>query len=128
MPAQEMTARMLKAVSNARVNVLGHCTGRLVTGRGRPESEFDAEKVFEACREHDVAVEINSRPERLDPPRRLLSLAAEIGCRFAIDTDAHAPGQLGWQPFGCVRATQCGITPAEIVNTMTAEQLLTWTG
>jgi putative hydrolase len=128
MPAKEMTARMLNAVSNARVNVLGHCTGRLVTGRGRPESEFDAEKVFEACREHNVAVEVNSRPERLDPPRRLLTLAAEIGCRFAIDTDAHAPGQLSWQPFGCVRATECGIRPAEVVNTMTAAQLLTWAG
>ncbi|HBO54589.1 MAG TPA: PHP domain-containing protein, partial [Janibacter terrae] len=61
-----MTRRMVAAVSNPRVNVLGHCTGRLVTGgRGtRPQSEFDARAVFEACAEHDVAVEINSRPER----------------------------------------------------------------
>lgn len=64
-----MTRRMLKAVENPRVDVLGHCTGRLVTGgRGtRPESTFDAEKVFTACRDHGTAVEINSRPERRDP-------------------------------------------------------------
>ncbi|WP_020672832.1 PHP domain-containing protein [Amycolatopsis nigrescens] len=126
MPAAEMTERMLTAVSNPRVNVLGHCTGRLVTGRGRPESEFDAERVFRACLENDVAVEINSRPERLDPPRRLLRLAAELGCRFAIDTDAHAPGQLSWQPYGCRRATECGVSAEDVVNTMTADELLAW--
>jgi putative hydrolase len=128
MSKPEMTARMVQAVSNPVVDVLGHCTGRLVTGRGRPESEFDAEKVFEACVEHNVAVEINSRPERLDPPRRLLSLAVDVGCRFAIDTDAHAPGQLSWQPYGCARALECGVSADSVVNTMTAEELLTWSG
>ncbi|MEU6644207.1 PHP domain-containing protein [Saccharomonospora sp. NPDC046836] len=126
MPAPEMTQRMLAAVANPRVNVLGHCTGRLVTGRGRPESEFDAEAVFTACRDNNVAVEINSRPERFDPPRRLLRLAKQIGCRFAIDSDAHAPGQLSWLPFGCVRATECGVEPADVVNTLSADDLLAW--
>ncbi|GAA1219302.1 PHP domain-containing protein [Prauserella alba] len=126
MPAAEMTERMLTAVANPRVNILGHCTGRLVTGRGRPESQFDAEAVFAACRQFDVAVEINSRPERLDPPRRLLRLAQEAGCRFAVDTDAHAPGQLSWLPFGCVRASECGVTADRIVNTWTADELTSW--
>ncbi|GAA1223231.1 PHP domain-containing protein [Prauserella halophila] len=126
MPAVEMTRRMLTAVSHPRVNVLGHCTGRLVTGRGRPESQFDAGAVFAACREFDVAVEINSRPERLDPPRRLVRLAQESGCRFAVDTDAHAPGQLSWLPFGCVRATECGVTGDRVVNTWTADELTAW--
>ncbi|MBB3665841.1 MULTISPECIES: PHP domain-containing protein [Prauserella salsuginis group] len=126
MSAAEMTERMLTAVANPRVNILGHCTGRLVAGRGRPESQFDAKAVFAACREFDVAVEINSRPERLDPPRRLLRLAQEEGCRFAIDTDAHAPGQLSWLPFGCVRASECGVTPDRIVNTWTADELTSW--
>lgn len=128
MPAAEMTARMLKAVSNERVNVLGHCTGRLVTGKGRPESEFDAEKVFQACLDNNVAVEINSRPERLDPPRRLLNLAVEMGCRFAIDSDAHAPGQLSWLPYGCVRAAECEVPAARVVNTLTADELVAWAG
>jgi putative hydrolase len=114
MPSREMTPRLLDAVANPHVRVLGHCTGRLVRGQGRPESAFDAEKVFTACREHGVAVEINSRPERLDPPMRLLRLAAELGCDFAIDSDAHAPGQLDWQVYGCVRAEKAGLdaTPA----------------
>jgi putative hydrolase len=108
--------------------VLGHCTGRIVAGkRGRPESTFDAETVFEACQENDVAVEINSRPERQDPPRRLMRLAAEVGCRFAIDSDAHAPGQLAWQSYGCARATECDIGPEQVINTWTAEQLGRWT-
>lgn len=124
MPAKDMTRRMVAAVRNPHVRVLGHCTGRLVVGRGRPESEFDAEAVFTACRENGVAVEINSRPERLDPPMRLLKLAAEIGCEFAIDSDAHAPGQLDWQPYGCERAVKAGIGPERIINTRTAEELL----
>jgi len=125
MPARDMTRRMVAAVRNPHVRVLGHCTGRLVVGRGRPESEFDAEKVFTACRENGVAVEINSRPERLDPPMRLLRLAAEIGCDFTIDSDAHAPGQLDWLGYGCERAIKAGIGPERILNTRTADALLT---
>jgi putative hydrolase len=124
MPARDMTRRMLAAVRNPHVRVLGHCTGRLVVGRGRPESEFDAKAVFTACRENGVAVEINSRPERLDPPMRLLRMAAEIGCEFAIDSDAHAPGQLDWQGYGCERAIKAGIGPERIINTRTADELL----
>jgi putative hydrolase len=125
MPSLDMTRRMVAAVRNPHVRVLGHCTGRLVVGRGRPESEFDAEAVFTACRENGVAVEINSRPERLDPPMRLLRLAAEIGCDFTIDSDAHAPGQLDWLGYGCERAIKAGIGPERILNTRTADALLT---
>jgi putative hydrolase len=127
MERDEMTRRMVAAVANPNVDILGHCTGRIVAGRGRPESTFDAEIVFEACRRFGVAVEINCRPERLDPPRRLLRLAVEIGCRFSIDTDAHAPGQLDWQPYGCVRAEECGVPPERVVNTLPADAVLAWT-
>ncbi|MBT2211057.1 PHP domain-containing protein [Actinomadura sp. NEAU-AAG7] len=127
-----MTRRMVAAIANPRVNVLGHCTGRIVKAGGkrgglRPESEFDAALVFDACAAYDVAVEINSRPERLDPPKRLLRLAVEAGCRFAIDSDAHAPGQLDWQPHGCDRAARCAVTPDQVVNTLPAADLLAWT-
>ena len=121
-----MTRRLLAAVSNPQVNVLGHCTGRLVTGRGRPESTFDAELVFAGCARFGVAVEINCRPERLDPPRRLLAAAREAGCLFAIDTDAHAPGQLEWLDYGCARARQCGVPASRVVNTWPVEELLAW--
>jgi histidinol phosphatase-like PHP family hydrolase len=125
-PREQMTERMLKAIANPRTNVLGHCTGRIVVGRGRPESDFDAQMVFEACHRHDVAVEINSRPERQDPPKRLLRQALELGCRFAIDTDAHAPGQLDWQIRGCERAAACGVEANAVINTMSASDLIAW--
>ncbi|QZH68863.1 PHP domain-containing protein [Mycolicibacterium farcinogenes] len=128
MDAASMTRRMVKAVSNPHTDVLGHCTGRLVTGgRGmRPESKFDAEKVFSACRDHDTAVEINSRPERRDPPTRLLNLALDLGCLFSIDTDAHAPGQLDFLGYGAQRALEAEVPVERIVNTWSAEQLLDW--
>lgn len=127
MPQREMTPRMLTAIRNPHMDVLGHCTGRMVLGRGRPESEFDAPAVFAACRDHHVAVEINSRPERLDPPRRLLRLAVETACRLAIDTDAHAPGQLEWQLRGCERAAECDVSAEMVINTMAADELVAWT-
>jgi putative hydrolase len=123
MPASAMTGRMLAAVRNPHTDVLGHCTGRMIAGRGRPESEFDAEAVFAACRDHGVAVEINCRPERQDPPESLLHLAAELGCLFAIDSDAHAPGQLDWVGSGCRRAEELGLGPERIVNTRAADHL-----
>ena len=128
MDAPAMTHRMLRAVADPLTVVLGHCTGRLVEGnRGlRPESKFDAEKVFTACRDHGTAVEINSRPERRDPPRRLIDLALEIGCIFSIDTDAHAPGQLDFLGYGAQRALDAGVPKERIVNTWEADQLLAW--
>jgi putative hydrolase len=123
-----MTRRMLGAVRNPRTNVLGHCTGRMVMGgRGtRPSSEFDARAVFEACAEHGVAVEINSRPERRDPPSALIALARDLGCLFAIDSDSHAPGQLDFLDYGCERAEAAGIEPERIVNTWPRDRLLAW--
>lgn len=127
MDARAMTRRMVAAVRNPHADVLGHCTGRLVTGRGRPESQFDADEVFAACAESGTAVEINSRPERLDPPRRLLRQAVEAGALFSIDTDAHAPGQLDWQINGCARAEECGVPAERVVTTWSADELLAWT-
>jgi putative hydrolase len=127
MDRETMTRRMAVAAASPHVDVLGHCTGRLVVGRGRPESEFDPELVFTACREFGTAVEINSRPERLDPPKRLLRLAVEMGCLVSIDTDAHAPGQLEWQVYGCQRAADCGVEAERVINTRGVDDLLAWT-
>ncbi|MFE3093232.1 PHP domain-containing protein [Streptomyces sp. NPDC059248] len=135
-----MTRRMVRAVENPLVDVLGHCTGRLLIGREhlrggrrstggtRPESVFDAAEVFAACAASGTAVEINSRPERLDPPMRLLAEAVAAGVFFAIDTDAHAPGQLDWQIIGCARAERAGVPAGRVVNTWGAEELLAWAG
>jgi putative hydrolase len=126
-PRADMTRRMAIAVANPHTDVLGHCTGRIVVGRGRPESEFDAELIFAACAEFGTAVEVNSRPERLDPPKRLLRLAVEAGCKVSIDTDAHAPGQLEWQLYGCERAVLCGVEADRVINAWSADDLLEWT-
>jgi putative hydrolase len=125
-PSAVMTRRMLAAIEDPNMDILGHCTGRIVVGRGRPPSEFDHAAIFAACRDNDVAVEINCRPERKDPPRDLLKRALDIGCRFSIDTDAHAPGQLEWQYLGCDRAAETGVTEDRVINTSSAEMLLSW--
>jgi putative hydrolase len=127
MESQAMTRRMVRAIRDPHTDVLGHCTGRLVTGRGRPQSRFDAKAVFEACAQAGVAVEINSRPERLDPPSELLRLAVACGCLFSIDTDAHAPGQLDWRPYGVQKAVECEVPPERIVTTWDVDRLLEWT-
>jgi putative hydrolase len=127
MEPQAMTRRMVRAIRDPHTDILGHCTGRLVTGRGRPQSRFDAREVFEACAQTGVAVEINSRPERLDPPSELLSRAVDCGCLFSIDTDAHAPGQLDWRPYGVAKAVECGVPAERIVTTWDVDRLLEWT-
>jgi putative hydrolase len=124
--AEGMTARLLAAIANPHLDILGHCTGRIVVGRGRPESQFDHAAVFGACARYDKAVEINSRPERVDPPDNLLRLALETGCKFAIDTDAHAPAQLNWLRLGSERAAAHGVPVERIVNTQDAEGLIAW--
>jgi putative hydrolase len=127
MAPQPMTDRMVAAMASPHTDILGHCTGRLVLGRGRPESTFDADLVFAACAHFDKAVEINCRPERLDPPMRLLEQAVGAGCKVSIDSDAHAVGQLEWQPYGCARAADAGVAPSSIVNTWPVDDLLAWT-
>ncbi|MEU6576743.1 PHP domain-containing protein [Streptomyces sp. NPDC046805] len=127
MDERAMTRRMIAAVRDPHTDILGHCTGRLRGERERPESAFDADAVFAACAESGTAVEINSRPERLDPPRRLLRRAVDAGVLFSIDSDAHAPGQLDWQILGCARAEECGVPAERVVNTWSAPELLAWT-
>ncbi|HCX85475.1 MAG TPA: PHP domain-containing protein [Micrococcales bacterium] len=127
MESAAMTRRLVTAVANPHVDVLGHCTGRKVEGKPRPPSTFDAEIVFEACRELGTAVEINSRPERRDPPHELIALAVETGCLFSIDSDSHAPGQLSWLPLAASRAARAGVDPDDVITTWPVERLLEWT-
>jgi putative hydrolase len=124
MEAAPMTERMVRAVEDRNVDILGHCTGRIVVGRGRPQSSFDAGTVFGACASSGTYVEINSRPERLDPPDELLEEAKAAGCRFAIDSDAHAPGQLRWLRHGCEKAAKAGIAADRVVNCLQWRDLL----
>jgi putative hydrolase len=127
MDQKEMTNRMLRAIRSPHTDILGHCTGRILVGRGRPQSTFDPEAVFAACAETGTAVEINSRPERLDPPDELLSLAISLGCMVVVDTDAHAPGQLEWQRNGCVKAAEVGVPIDRVMNARAMDEFLAWT-
>ncbi|HEX7171611.1 MAG TPA: PHP domain-containing protein [Candidatus Limnocylindria bacterium] len=128
MSSAPMTRRMVTALADPRLDVLGHCTGRMKRKRrNRPESTFDADIVFAAAARFDKAIEINCLPDRLDPPKRLLRLAVESGCRVSIDSDAHYTGQLAWVRVGCERAFLCGVTSERIVNAMPADELLAWT-
>jgi putative hydrolase len=120
-----MTRRMVRAVANPNVDILGHCTGRKVAGGAlRAPSTFDADYVFAACAQSNTAVEINCRPERQDPPDELLELALEWDCRISIDSDAHAPGQLEWVNYGCDKAARHEIEPERILNTLSSAELL----
>lgn len=127
MDEASMTDRMLKAVESPHTDILGHCTGRKLVGRGRKPSQFDAGRVFEACAATGTAVEINSRPERRDPPADLLARAVAAGCLFSIDTDAHAPGQLEWLNLGCEQAAEAGVPPGRVVNGWELETFMAWT-
>lgn len=133
MAPADMTRRLVTAIADPRTDIVGHITNRMTPREGsrrrraRGPSRFDAEVVFAAVARFDKAVEINCRPERRDPPRPLLREAVEWDCRIAIDTDAHSPGQLEWQGFGCGRARECGVEAARVVNTMTADELTAWT-
>lgn len=127
MDAAAMTRRMVAAVANPRTDVLGHCTGRRVRGRPRPQSEFDAAEVFAACVEHGVAVEVNARPDRQDPPDDLLAVAVASGCLFSVDSDAHAPGQLDWLVDGCDRLAAHGVDADRVITTWDVDRLLAWT-
>ena len=126
MPREDMTRRMVLALAHPQVDILGHVTGRKVVGTGRPQSQFDPEIVFAACARFDVALEINCRPERQDPPDDLLAMAIDWGLNFSIDTDAHAPGQLEWQAYGCDKAAKHDIPASRIVNTQPAMDLIAW--
>jgi len=127
MESKAMTQRMITALANPHTDILGHCTGRLIVGRGRAESTFDAELVFAAAAHLNKAVEVNSRPERLDPPRRLLGLLDESGAKLSIDSDAHATWQLEWQPYGCHRVAEAGLDVDRVVNTWPVDDQLAWT-
>lgn len=130
LPPEEMTRRLVTAIADPRTDVIGHPTNRKVAGRwgkGRAGSSFDPEIVMAACARFDTALELNCRPERQDPPDEILELAASWGVAMAIDSDAHAPGQLEWQAYGCDRAVLAGIDQDRVVNTWDCDRVLGWT-
>jgi DNA polymerase (family 10) len=122
MPGEEMTARLLKALANPYVRILGHPTGRQILKRD--PFLFDLEKVFAAAKEYGVILELNGHPERLDLCDRHLKLARDRGMKVIISTDAHGPDQLKLMRYGVVTARRGWLRKEDILNTLPPEKLL----
>ena len=108
------TERIIKAVANPHTTILGHMTGRQLLRR--PGYEVDVERVLAACAKHDVAVEINSNPWRLDLDWRWHRRALELGCTFSINPDAHSTAEIDLTHWGVVMARKGGISPDRVLN------------
>lgn len=121
MDEDQMTERIIRAVSTGLVHTLGHPLGRLI-GKREP-IRFRADAVFRACREHDVCLEINAQPDRLDLPDTLCMQAHQAGLKFTIGTDAHKQFELGYMDFGLNVARRAWLIAGDVLNTLSAAQL-----
>jgi DNA polymerase (family 10) len=106
------------------VNILAHPTGRLINQR--EPFAIDLEQIFHAAKEHDMAVELNAQPDRLDLNDRHLLRAREIGVRIAINTDAHSTGQFHFMKYGSDQARRGWLEKRHVLNAMTRPQLEIW--
>jgi DNA polymerase (family 10) len=120
----EMTARIVKALSNPYVHILAHPTGRLIGERD--PYDVDLEAVFAAAKQHGKAVEINAQPSRLDLNDHHARRAKELGVMLSIDTDTHFLDQLENMTLGVATARRAWISKADVVNAMPLEKLLAW--
>jgi DNA polymerase (family X) len=122
MPAEEMTGRLLKALANPYVRILGHPTGRHILKRD--PFQFDIEKVFAAAKKHGVILELNGNPERLDLCDRHVKLAKERGMKVIISTDAHHPDHLKLMQYGVKTARRGWLEKKDVLNTLPPAKLL----
>lgn len=121
---REMTARILKALSFPKVRIFGHPTGRMFGRRAGFELEWP--KVFDLCKERNIALEINASPNRLDLPDSLVHEGLKSGCKFIIDTDSHAAEDLGKYELGISVARRGWATKSDIMNTLPYQQFKEW--
>jgi putative hydrolase len=118
---EAMTARMMRAVSNPHVDVIGHPTGR--RPGSRDGADYDFELVFKEAALHDVALEIDCDPARMDLSPEMARLALECGCNFTLDADAHMPAELTYVPMGVWMARRAGIPQDRILNFLDVDKL-----
>ncbi len=121
-PGEEMTERLLKALRNPYVRILGHPTGRQILKRD--PFNFDIERVFAAAKELGIILELNGNPERLDLSDRHVKLARDKGIKIVISTDAHHPEHLKFMRYGVMTARRGWMEKKNIVNTYPPEKLL----
>jgi len=118
--AEEMTARLLKAIGNPNVSIIGHPTGRLLLRRDA--YGFDLDAVLEAAARHKVAMELNAYPDRLDLCDRHLRLAKQHGVKIVINTDSHHTSHMEKIRFGVLQARRAWLTPKDVLNTLLVEK------
>jgi DNA polymerase (family 10) len=119
---EEMTARVIKAIENPNVRILGHPTGRLLLRR--EPFAMDMGAVLRRAAELGVAAEHNAAPERLDLNDRDLRLAKELGCKIVINSDSHDSRNLGKMDYGIRQLRRAWLGPGDVLNTLGAEDLL----
>ena len=124
MSSKDMTARIVKAVSHPRTDILAHPSGRLLLEREAYAVDMDA--VLEACARNNVAVEINAQPSRLDLDWRFIRKARELGCKFAIGLDAHHKEDFDYAVFGVAAARKGWLGKGDVLNCLTAAQFKKW--
>jgi DNA polymerase (family 10) len=123
-PRDQVTERVLRSIKNPHVDIIAHPTGRLIGKRDPADLDIDA--IFQAAAEHDVVLEINSNPERLDLKDTHARRALGSGCRLAINTDAHHPDHFAFRRFGVGTAQRAWAEAHSIVNTWSLNRLLAW--
>jgi len=121
-PREEMTARVIRAIENPYVRILGHPTGRLLLRR--EPFAIDLPAVLRRASELGVAVEHNAAPERLDLNDRDLRLARELGCKIVVNTDAHDTRHLEKMKYGIRQLRRAWLTAQDVINTGNAQQFL----
>ena len=123
-PRDQVTARLLKAISNPHVDVIGHPTGRMIPNR--EGADLDMEAVLQAAAQHQVALEINAHPPRRDQDDVYAPRAIQMGIHHAIDTDAHTESDLDLLHFGVATARRGWVRPQDVINAWAPDKLLHW--
>lgn len=123
-PREQVTARLLNAIRNPNVDIIGHPTGRMIPNR--EGADLDMEAVLQAAAESGVALEINAHPSRLDLDDIYSRRAIEMGIPLSINTDAHSPNDMDLAPFGVATARRGWVQAKDVINTWEPERLLTW--
>jgi DNA polymerase (family 10) len=123
-PRNQVTARLLNAIENPHVDIIGHPTGRLIPDR--PAADLDMEAVLTAAARTGTLMEINANPQRLDLSDKYIRRAIELGVTLTINTDAHHADQLDLMHYGVAMAQRGWATAADVANTWTLEQLLAY--
>jgi len=123
-PRDEITQRLLNAIRNPHVDIIGHPRGQLIPEREPADLDMDA--IFAAAHENDTVLEINANPRRLDLDDIHARRAQELGIKLAINTDAHSAPELELAHYGVATARRGWIRPETVINTWTTAQLLDW--